>query len=100
MSDKDEGVEMEVRNRHAITSEVSNVTDDSIATVESGENVSMSASVRRLLSDENFNAPKQEGTVRHEFQSTFCCSRLNLIPGVEFETVVLACRCWKCGWTR
>ena len=63
MVEKDDGVEMEVRIRHPVVNEdssLTNVTDDSA----SSELVHVSASVRRLLSDESFNAPKQDGTVR------------------------------------
>ncbi len=63
MVEKDDDVEMEVRIRHPVVNEdssLTNVTDDST----SSELVHVSASVRRLLSDESFHAPKQDGTVR------------------------------------
>lgn len=100
MSEKDEGLEMEARYRHAFITEISDVTDDSITNVDVAENIHMSAPVRRLLSNDNFFAPKKQGTVRVNFDARNCLASLTSYSGMELEAIVFACRCWKRRWTR
>ena len=62
MREESDGVEMQVRN---VRTDESNLSiGDSSPANEVEDFKHHSAAVRRLLSDESFHAPKQEGTVR------------------------------------
>ena len=64
MSEGKEGIEMQVRNVPTDASNASLDNGDSSPAAEVEDQKHHSAAVRRLLSDDSFHAPKQEGTVR------------------------------------
>jgi hypothetical protein len=63
MDDERDGVEMQVRNVRTDASNTS-MDDTSPGAEAEDDQKHHSAAVRRLLGDESFHAPRQEGTVR------------------------------------
>jgi hypothetical protein len=67
MTNESGDIELEPRKSPVDTNVSHRITPDDDSTrmleVDNQENSSFSSSVRRLLSDESFNSPKQEGTV-------------------------------------
>ncbi len=69
MTEGNDGAEMQVRNLRSVPTDESNASLDTADISPAGEiedQKHQSAAVRRLLSDDSFHAPKQEGTVRIE----------------------------------
>jgi hypothetical protein len=96
MDNASDGVEMQVRK---VRTDASNASlGDASAGAEVEDLQHHSAAVRRLLSDESFHAPKQEGTVRILIFANDFWGIYFMFSGVELKIVISLGSSRQCGW--